>query len=170
MIVSALSCPGSVLCVEEYCCLSNVLCLQYPALFCRTGPKYWHLSSILIVAVSCLWISAGSRRSALPRHIFCKKIEMVVMICLLYPVLAVNALCADISPLSCTCSILFADICGFTALSSQCTAQELVKMLNELFARYVTWWSRGPAQHKTKSLFTTQTMADSHNGDFLLQK
>ena len=33
-------------------------------------------------------------------------------------------------------SILFADICGFTALSSQCTAQELVKMLNELFARF----------------------------------
>jgi len=34
------------------------------------------------------------------------------------------------------CSILFADICGFTALSSQCTAQELVYMLNELFARF----------------------------------
>jgi len=33
-------------------------------------------------------------------------------------------------------SILFADICGFTALSSQCTAQELVHMLNELFARF----------------------------------
>jgi len=34
------------------------------------------------------------------------------------------------------CSILFADICGFTALSSQCTAQDLVRMLNELFARF----------------------------------
>ncbi|XP_052095105.1 adenylate cyclase type 5-like [Mytilus californianus] len=33
-------------------------------------------------------------------------------------------------------SILFADICGFTALSSQCTAQELVQLLNELFARF----------------------------------
>ncbi|ELT87487.1 hypothetical protein CAPTEDRAFT_155468 [Capitella teleta] len=33
-------------------------------------------------------------------------------------------------------SILYADICGFTALSSQCTAQELVKLLNELFARF----------------------------------
>lgn len=33
-------------------------------------------------------------------------------------------------------SILFADICGFTVLSSQCTAEELVKMLNELFARF----------------------------------
>lgn len=33
-------------------------------------------------------------------------------------------------------SILFADICGFTMLSSQCTAEELVKMLNELFARF----------------------------------
>ncbi|XP_041367203.1 adenylate cyclase type 5-like [Gigantopelta aegis] len=33
-------------------------------------------------------------------------------------------------------SILFADICGFTKLSSQCSAQELVQMLNELFARF----------------------------------
>ncbi|XP_050418343.2 adenylate cyclase type 5 isoform X2 [Patella vulgata] len=33
-------------------------------------------------------------------------------------------------------SILFADICGFTMLSSQCTAQELVQLLNELFARF----------------------------------
>ncbi|ESO82178.1 hypothetical protein LOTGIDRAFT_135033 [Lottia gigantea] len=32
--------------------------------------------------------------------------------------------------------ILFADICGFTSLSSQCTAQELVQLLNELFARF----------------------------------
>lgn len=34
------------------------------------------------------------------------------------------------------CSILFADICGFTTLSDQCTAEELVRLLNELFARY----------------------------------
>lgn len=34
-------------------------------------------------------------------------------------------------------SILFADICGFTSLSDQCTAQELVRLLNELFARSV---------------------------------
>ncbi|CAH1395760.1 unnamed protein product, partial [Nezara viridula] len=33
--------------------------------------------------------------------------------------------------------ILFADICGFTSLSDQCTAQELVRLLNELFARLV---------------------------------
>lgn len=33
-------------------------------------------------------------------------------------------------------SILFADICGFTLLASQCTAQELVQLLNELFARF----------------------------------
>lgn len=34
-------------------------------------------------------------------------------------------------------SILFADICGFTTLSAQCTAEELVRLLNELFARSV---------------------------------
>ncbi|XP_047136993.1 adenylate cyclase type 5 isoform X1 [Hydra vulgaris] len=33
-------------------------------------------------------------------------------------------------------SILFADIEGFTLLASQCTAHELVKTLNELFARF----------------------------------
>ncbi|XP_072371597.1 adenylate cyclase type 3 isoform X2 [Scyliorhinus torazame] len=33
-------------------------------------------------------------------------------------------------------SILFADIVGFTRLSSSCSAQELVKLLNELFARF----------------------------------
>ncbi|XP_063601774.1 adenylate cyclase type 5-like isoform X2 [Penaeus indicus] len=33
-------------------------------------------------------------------------------------------------------SILFADICGFTTLSDQCTAEELVRLLSELFARF----------------------------------
>ncbi|XP_049822606.1 adenylyl cyclase 78C isoform X2 [Aethina tumida] len=33
-------------------------------------------------------------------------------------------------------SILFADIKGFTALATKCTAQELVKILNELFAKF----------------------------------
>nr|XP_014347548.1 PREDICTED: adenylate cyclase type 3-like [Latimeria chalumnae] len=33
-------------------------------------------------------------------------------------------------------NILFADIVGFTQLSSSCSAQELVKLLNELFARF----------------------------------
>ncbi|CAH1775304.1 unnamed protein product [Owenia fusiformis] len=33
-------------------------------------------------------------------------------------------------------SILYADIVGFTAISSKCTAGELVKILNELFARF----------------------------------
>ena len=39
-------------------------------------------------------------------------------------------------PLRLCPSILFADIVGFTQLSSACSAQELVKLLNELFARF----------------------------------
>lgn len=39
-------------------------------------------------------------------------------------------------PLEFRFSILFADIVGFTQLSSACSAQELVKLLNELFARF----------------------------------
>lgn len=49
-----------------------------------------------------------------------------------------------------SCSILFADIVGFTGLASQCTAQELVKLLNELFGKFdelatvsVVVWHRG---------------------------
>ncbi len=34
------------------------------------------------------------------------------------------------------CSILFADVVGFTVLASECSAQELVKVLNELFGRF----------------------------------
>lgn len=41
-----------------------------------------------------------------------------------------------LSPRSPPHSILFADIVGFTQLSSSCSAQELVKLLNELFARF----------------------------------
>ncbi|XP_048590688.1 adenylate cyclase type 3 [Nematostella vectensis] len=35
-----------------------------------------------------------------------------------------------------TCSILFADIVGFTELSSKCTAEQLIVTLNELFANF----------------------------------
>lgn len=41
-----------------------------------------------------------------------------------------------LQPLHFCSSILFADIVGFTQLSSSCSAQELVKLLNELFARF----------------------------------
>lgn len=44
-------------------------------------------------------------------------------------------ICKTFSDSFCISSILFADICGFTSLSDQCTAEELVRLLNELFAR-----------------------------------
>lgn len=34
------------------------------------------------------------------------------------------------------CSILYADIVGFTKLASSCTPEELVAMLNKLFGRF----------------------------------
>ncbi|CAL7942136.1 unnamed protein product [Xylocopa violacea] len=40
-------------------------------------------------------------------------------------------------------SILFADICGFTSLSDQCTAEEVVRLLNKLFA----WFDTLAAEH-----------------------
>ncbi|XP_015430414.1 PREDICTED: adenylate cyclase type 6 [Dufourea novaeangliae] len=40
-------------------------------------------------------------------------------------------------------SILFADICGFTSLSDQCTAEEVVRLLNKLFV----WFDTLAAEH-----------------------
>lgn len=36
----------------------------------------------------------------------------------------------------CLCSILYADIVGFTKLASTCTPEELVAVLNKLFGRF----------------------------------
>lgn len=36
----------------------------------------------------------------------------------------------------CLCSILYADIVGFTKLASSCTPEELVAVLNKLFGRF----------------------------------
>lgn len=46
------------------------------------------------------------------------------------------SLCLNASNACVSCSILFADVKGFTNLSTTLSAQELVRMLNELFARF----------------------------------
>ena len=43
---------------------------------------------------------------------------------------------SNLFPLSPPHSILFADIVGFTALSSKCSAQQLVHLLNQLFGKF----------------------------------
>lgn len=49
-----------------------------------------------------------------------------------------HVFCVNLLLMEFVFSIVFADIVGFTRLSSGCTAKELVKMLNELFARFDT--------------------------------
>lgn len=56
-------------------------------------------------------------------------------------------------------SILFADIVGFTVLASQCTAQEVVRLLNELFGRF--------DQLAAVSIFLIYCFADGEKGDVL---
>lgn len=61
-------------------------------------------------------------------------------------------------------SILFADIVGFTDLSSQCSAQELVRLLNELFGRFD---QLANVRHLTSVLVTSDS---SNNLSFLLNR
>lgn len=58
-----------------------------------------------------------------------------------------------------SCSILFADIVGFTSLASQCTAQELVKLLNELFGKFdelATVRRSGPPPHPVREAWVVR--------------
>ena len=79
-------------------------------------------------------------------------------------------------------SILFADIVGFTTLSSQCSAQDLVRLLNELFGRFdqlanvnifinnlISWYRYKEFLRELIS-FQMKTLKKAHLAFFLYQK
>lgn len=55
--------------------------------------------------------------------------------CWLMDLSAAEGIC-DRNPVPFCCSILYADIVGFTRLASDCSPGELVHMLNELFGKF----------------------------------
>lgn len=55
--------------------------------------------------------------------------------CLLISSHSAKGNCNEVSVCFC-CSILYADIVGFTRLASDCSPGELVHMLNELFGKF----------------------------------
>ncbi|KAL1449559.1 hypothetical protein WDU94_002052 [Cyamophila willieti] len=52
-------------------------------------------------------------------------------------------------------SILFADIKGFTEWASQCSAQELVRVLNDLFAKFDRLAAENHCLQTSKVLFVS---------------
>lgn len=118
-------------CRRNYCCLSyQSILLMRCCRVCRTRPIRMRSSSISS-SIPCT--CTAMKMSGQSHKIYWRDLKIPQHMWFLYMKEESWGWCCFV-PFC--CSILFADIVGFTQLSSACSAQELVKLLNELFARF----------------------------------
>lgn len=120
---------------EILSCLSTVK--TYISIFPVQWSEKAHVLS-LVVKKSNKRITSSSiahkRRSLFAT--FARDVKVSFFACRIRAIFAIYACVYFFYRFLFVCSILYADIVGFTAISSTYSAQELVAILNELFARF----------------------------------